>query len=105
MPLVTTRMVPRGHLISTDIKQYADLLLGTMTDQPVSLGNTLYVAGHLGTGGALDVQSYATIQADLTVNATGYFGGKLTVDNAFDVTGLSRFYGGVQVRSAMSFVL
>jgi len=40
-------MVPRGHLISTDIKQYADLLLGSMVDQPVFLNNTLRLGSYL----------------------------------------------------------
>ena len=45
MPITTVRMVPGGHLMSADIKQYADLLLGTMTDQPVTLSSTLSVGG------------------------------------------------------------
>lgn len=47
MPLNTVRMVPGGHLMSVDIKQYADLLLGSMTDQPVTLGSTLSIGGAL----------------------------------------------------------
>src|SRR5262245_42583138 len=47
MPLDTSRMVPGGHLISTDIKQYADLLRGSMLDQPVVLANTLRVGGDI----------------------------------------------------------
>lgn len=45
MPIETIRMVPGGHLMSVDIKQYADLLTGSMTDQPVTFGNSLSVGG------------------------------------------------------------
>jgi hypothetical protein len=47
VPLDTSRMVFKGHLTSPDIKQYADLLTGSMTDQPVTLGNTLSIGGSL----------------------------------------------------------
>jgi hypothetical protein len=47
VPLDTSRMVFKGHLTSPDIKQYADLLTGGMTDQPVTLGNTLSIGGSL----------------------------------------------------------
>lgn len=43
MPLDITRMVPKGQLKSVDIRQFADLLLGSMTDQPVTIGNNLRV--------------------------------------------------------------
>ena len=47
MPLDTSRMVPRGHLMSVDIKQYADLLLGAMTDQAVTLANALNLGSYI----------------------------------------------------------
>ena len=46
MPLSVVNMVPGGQLLSVDVKQYADLLTGAMTDQPVTLANTLKVSGN-----------------------------------------------------------
>lgn len=45
MPLTTVNMVPGGHLMSVDIKQYADLLTGVMADQPVTINNRLSLTG------------------------------------------------------------
>ena len=47
MPIITVDMVPGGHLQSAHIKQYADLLTGLMTDQPVTISNDVSITGPL----------------------------------------------------------
>ena len=41
MPLNTANFVLNGHLIHQDLSQFSDLLTGVMTDQPVTIANTL----------------------------------------------------------------
>jgi hypothetical protein len=43
MPLNTANMTLNGHLTSADMLQYANLLTGVMTDQPVRIANTVSV--------------------------------------------------------------
>jgi hypothetical protein len=47
MALDVSRMVTQGHLIHDDVKQFADLLTGVMTDQPVTITNRLALSGNL----------------------------------------------------------
>ena len=54
MALDATRMVNKGHLIHTDVKQFIDLLTGVMTDQPVHIANDV-TAASLTVGGTLAV--------------------------------------------------
>lgn len=69
MPLDTSRMYHKGPLLFGDVKQYADLLTGTMTDQPVSIGNNLSVTGNVLASGALKTGTKAGVPVDGDVSS------------------------------------
>jgi hypothetical protein len=50
MPLNSTNFVLNGHATSADLMQFVNLLTGVMTDQPVTVTNTLTATTHLGNG-------------------------------------------------------
>ena len=51
-------MVTKGHLIHDDVKQYADLLTGVMTDQPVVIANTASVTDLTITNSSINQTSF-----------------------------------------------
>jgi len=77
MPLDTSNMVTNGHLIHQDILQFANLLTGVMTDQPVTIGNTLYATAAFNVTGVSTFNGNVTIAsgANLTVNTPGVISG------------------------------
>ena len=50
MPLNSSNFVLNGHAASADLMQFVNLLTGVMTDQPVTITNTLTATTHLGNG-------------------------------------------------------
>ncbi|HSS25391.1 MAG TPA: hypothetical protein VLL82_13555, partial [Mycobacterium sp.] len=108
MPLNAANMVTNGHLTHDDVLQFVNLLTGVMTDQPVTISNTLRVTGvttlasdaivagtiKYGTTGASTTTIYSPSAGQIAVTAALTLGGGLffNPDNSNDIgaTGTGR---------------